>query len=380
MEHANGCAACGLFWSELQAAQRLTLRLRQPSVGDDFRERLWDRIHAGEGTPEAVFREPVPMWTKVRYTLTGAAAAAAVLVGAAMLRQQDAGSVAPSSGAPSSDRVVADAGTNRSSDGRSSDGRGSSHGATNMDRSPTAIFAGSGFPGGSGGSLADRDAALLASSPLISSAQPLTFNLVALETAKQLEQRYAAMTTAVRRIDDPASNREMAIRQAFENADEFRAFGELLLDLHERQRLFFTDNRVEADLRSAVNMVTVSRKLRPDVRATQMLELVLRSDLLPNVSRTISVVPDLNQHAELDALQRLNTQRPEVFIKLFIPLGDNAAICQDLGLVRHGFAFFMFDACGPSWVAPRSEVEARGALSRVLRERFAGEVENAQRR
>ena len=86
MKHAESCATCGSFWLELQSAQRLTLSLRDATVSTDFREGLWDRIHAGEGTPSAVFHEPVQMWTKVRYTLTGAAAAAALLVGANYLQ------------------------------------------------------------------------------------------------------------------------------------------------------------------------------------------------------------------------------------------------------------------------------------------------------
>src|SRR5262245_52243425 len=80
LQHASQCEGCGTFWAELQAAQRLTLRLQRPRVSESFRESLWARVQAGEGTPDAVFREPVPLLAKLRYALTGAAAAAAALL------------------------------------------------------------------------------------------------------------------------------------------------------------------------------------------------------------------------------------------------------------------------------------------------------------
>lgn len=80
MQHVDSCDVCSRFWNELQAAQRLAMRLPQQQVSADFRSSLFERIHAGEGTPEAVFREPIPTTTKVRYLLSGAAAAAALLL------------------------------------------------------------------------------------------------------------------------------------------------------------------------------------------------------------------------------------------------------------------------------------------------------------
>ena len=63
LQHAESCSECGAFWTELQAAQQLTLQLHQPRVSPGFRDQLWERIRAGEGTPEAVFHEPVPLLT-----------------------------------------------------------------------------------------------------------------------------------------------------------------------------------------------------------------------------------------------------------------------------------------------------------------------------
>lgn len=334
LQHAATCHECGGFWSELQAAQRLTLQLQQPRVGSGFRESLWQRIQAGEGTPAAVFHEPVPLLTKVRYAVTGAAAAAAVLAGALWLQRGDA--VEPPLAGP----------------------HPGSHAATVAAARP-------GTPPASEASPWARQA--LAEDPLFASTQRLTFDLVAVETAKQLEQRYAAATMALRRLDDGAAD-DAVVRQVFENTDEFEAFGELLLDLRDRKRLFFTDAEVGADLRVAVDMLGQSRHARRDVQTVRAIVApALRSSRLASVSRKISLVPALDPREELDVLLHLNTRRPEIFPKLFFVLGHDHELRREFGLLRTGPAFVMEDDCGPSWVAPRSEVEARAGRLRILR-------------
>ncbi len=64
---------------DLEAAQALARDLPAQAVGTDFTDTLWERIRAGEGSPDAVFRTPLPWTAKVRYVATGAAAAAAIL-------------------------------------------------------------------------------------------------------------------------------------------------------------------------------------------------------------------------------------------------------------------------------------------------------------
>lgn len=69
-----------MLWGEFQEARELVLRMPVRPVSPDFHTRLWERIKAGEGTPPAVFAEPMALATKARYVLTGAAAAALLLV------------------------------------------------------------------------------------------------------------------------------------------------------------------------------------------------------------------------------------------------------------------------------------------------------------
>jgi hypothetical protein len=80
MAHVDKCSGCARFWGELKAAQELVLGLPQAKVGSRFRDEVWQRIQSGEGAPDTIAQEPVPVLTKVRYGLLGAAAAAAFIL------------------------------------------------------------------------------------------------------------------------------------------------------------------------------------------------------------------------------------------------------------------------------------------------------------
>lgn len=326
LAHAETCTDCGAFWKELQAAQELTLSLQPISVGDDFRASLWERIHAGEGTPEAVFHEPVPTWTKVRYALTGAAAAAAVLVGATLLKEDpapaliDRGEVATAAVTPPAPALV----------------------------QPPA-------PAQLAGGMQDR--VPLAHNPLISAAKPLTFDLVALETARQLEQRYAAAAAGVRMMRDPSLDQERAIESVLENVTELRTFGEVLLDLRNLRRLEFTDEQVDQDLRFAVRLLAQTHAVAD--RSPRMIDELVTpalTDRLGTISRAIMVRPSADANEELDTLLQLNVTRPDVFPKLFVVLGNSEGDAGEFDVRVPGVTFLMMGDCGPSLVAPRSEL------------------------
>lgn len=319
LQHAAECAACGSFWIELQQAQQLVQRLRRPRIGTDFRETLFARIESGEGTPEAVFREPVPTLAKVRYALTGAAAAAAMIAAALW--------VAPVQQARPSTVVAA------------------ATSATLPIGSPAAPQAG-----------LRAEAQQPVQPPLIAATQPLGFHLVAREAARQLDQRYGAAATALRRVEGGDAN---ALKSVLENADEVHALGELLLDLRDRKRLLFTESEVEPDLRFAVRLLGESRRGSRDLQSLPaMVAPALRSNRLAAVSRTIAPV-QLERGEEMEVLQRITAQRPDIFPKLFIVFGSGDAFDADFAMLRAGAAYRFDDDCGPSWVAPRSEVESR---------------------
>ena len=218
---------------------------------------------------------------------------------------------------------------------------------------------------GVGVAMSHGDMIRLDDTPLISATRRLTSDVVALEAAKQLEQRYASAHVALQRLDDQETDAG-AVDRVFEDASEFLAFGELLLEMRERKRLVFVDPDVDTDLRVAVRLLAQNglRKRSLDT-ARDVVGPALQSNRLASISSMISLVP-LNPREDRDVLVRLNNQRPDVFPKLFFVFGTNDA-ANDLAVFRSGSAFVLDDPCGPSWVAPRSEVEARDNWLRVLR-------------
>jgi anti-sigma factor RsiW len=337
MQHVEQCEACASFWSELQAAQRLVLQLPRQRVGDRFREQLWERIQAGEGTPEAVFHEPVPTATKLRYALLGAVAAAALLLGVLTLRPDRADP------APKAATELASQGLRP---------------RVHADRAgPSAVHE---------ATLANDDFLRLDQNPLLASTQRLTADLVALEAARQLEQRYMTAHHALNRLQARDGDADIAVGQLLDNADEFHDLGELLLEMNDRRRLVFVEPEVGADLRVAVGLLGQTSVLRHDRGSVaDVVGRALQSRRLGNISDMISLVP-MDPREEHEVLARLNSQRPEVFPKLFFVFGTDAEMRQ-LGIAGH--TFVMDDACGTSWVAPRSMVEARDNLLRWTRGR-----------
>jgi hypothetical protein len=160
-----------------------------------------------------------------------------------------------------------------------------------------------------------------------------------------------------------------ALPTVLENADEVHALGELLLDLRDRKRLLFTESEVEPDLRFAVRLLGESQRGRRDLQTMQaMVAPALRSSRLAAVSRTIAPV-QLDRGEEMEVLQRLTAQRPDIFPKLFIVIGSSSGLDDDFAMLRSGTAFRFDDDCGPSWVAPRSEVESREGVWRWVFDR-----------
>lgn len=334
LAHAEHCDACGQFWLDLQAAQKLTLSLRSDEVGPTFREGLWERIHAGEGTPDAIFAEPVATWTKVRYVMTGAAAAAALLVGVSLLRP------APPRAPASTERADATSTQARTEPAPEADRVGL------QLRGPTTTYT---------------------QNALLSNARPLTLQVLAREAASQLEQHYQQASLGMRMMRDPSLNREAAMRQVIDNASEIRDFGELLIDLRQRDRLVFTDDRVDRDLNFAVEWL--DRVPEVHERSPEAVENIygpaLSKRRLSNLKDHIGLRLASDPAREFHELMELNTRRPEVFPKLFFVFGDMSDMQSQIGKLSPQMVF-VEGACGPNWVAPRSEVTRHETMLRFF--------------
>lgn len=80
LAHLDECEACNRLQGELEAGQAMALGLPEVKVSTGFREQLWDRIRAGEGSPDAIFHEPIPFATKLTWFATGAVAAGLMIL------------------------------------------------------------------------------------------------------------------------------------------------------------------------------------------------------------------------------------------------------------------------------------------------------------
>lgn len=353
LQHAAECAGCRRFWSELQQAQQLTLQLPKHRVSADFHSQLWERIRAGEGTPEAVFHEPIPWLTKARYVMTGAAAAAAVLALALVLRpnqgtpvRQDLAQAAAEPHA-AAERDPASALAGQFAAGSSPLG---------TSRNVATSFAGDGSGSADSQRIPLGNPARHAPPPMLASAQPLTANAVAIEAARQFEQRLVQANGRMKHLPE-----EPAIRAVLDDANELHLLAEVLLDLRDHDRVSFRDAEVGADLRLVANLLGQSRLQKSSLEtvrafvapALQQGERLLQ---LPRLIRLRPAFDAYEQSSELELLRRLSTQRPEVLPKLFyIFPGEQHTVLQ--GSIVRGDVLVFEDQCGPALVAPRSRVE-----------------------
>lgn len=365
MAHVESCAECAAFWSELQRAQQLVLQLPRERVGRDFREQLFARIAAGEGTPPAVFHEPVPLATKARYLLTGAAAAAAVLFAASLLRDR---STDDDDGARSTSMVAS---ATPDAD-RSDDGTGAGRGAPAGDLGSGPGHAGSATLTTVGGGDPRQLQRRTAPAPqvggldagIITAFRPLTSDLLAGEAAKQFEQQYEWTSNHLNRLQvarstptasAPAPIVESAVREICDNAIELKKLGDLLLDMRRDRRVSFEDESTEVELRILVRLLDVPR-LR-EQRSLETVELVVApalrdSSRLGELTRELRVRPAID-NGDMQPLLRLMHGRQELLHRLFVPLPE-----EELPFPQPNSVMFLFqDDCGVRLVAPRSQFE-----------------------
>ena len=351
MQHVDRCEVCAAFWAELQAAQQLTLQLPKERVSDGFRDQLWERIRAGEGTPDAVFHEPVPMFTKVRYLLTGAAAAAAVLVLGSWLRSDGLRSDGKSSdsGRPETS-LVAEAPRDNPNALRPRDPAANL--AANFPSNGRQRVVQSGA-GQAGIDLRDQTPAMFAS------AQRLTPDLVAVEAARQFEQRFDSANRHLRLLDGAsAPARDAVVGRLFDETEDLHTFAEVLLELRDDDRVSFHDAEVGADLRLTANLLRQGQLQQRSLDTVrQFVAPALRqSRRLASIAQQIRVRPSLDPREEQEVLFRLNTQRPDVFTQLFYVVSRNDA-CESFGMLPKGDVFQFVDQCGAMLVSPRRLVE-----------------------
>ena len=329
--HLRSCEACKRFWKELQGAKRLASQLPRQRTSSDFREQLFERIRTGEGTPEAVFVEPIPLAKKLRYAMTGAAAAAAVLIVATLARNSF-------NSQPSTSTEVA---TNNSS--------------STTDRTRAAPVADSvNRIGASSYSYIDNLQPAANSNSLLVNAKPLTVDLFANEAATQLAEHVSWTQDNLNRLDTGLA--AVQARAICEKAVEIERLGSLLVEMHEREQVVFSDPQVNVQLRFTVEQFGANaERLRThtmDTVRTVVGPVLRSSNRLTDVAHIFVRQPSDLQVEEHTVFQ-LTLSQPEAFQSLFFVLPQDALMSLD---PRNGQAILP-GQCGPNFcVAPRSQV------------------------
>lgn len=352
MDHVAACPACAEFWRELQAAQALAVRLPRHRVGAEFREQLFDRIQAGEGTPPAVFQEAVPFAAKIRYTLTGAAAAAAVLVAATLVQREspDAPTTDPRASTPLASTPQLSATAAITASGHSA------RALTGNQPAPSAQLAGNTPYTASENMrpLAPRTQETTAAESLFGAVRPLTPDVIAVETAREFEQNYRWTSQLLDRgqVDDATA------RTVCSNAAEIRNLGRMLVDLRDSKWLSFANPEVDADLRVVVALLDAER-LRGMANAetvrTMIAPALRKSASLAQLTDSLSVSPKFDRDDQQFEVMRFSRSHPEGLerIFLFLPNQGEATTFDPRDVGR---TFVIQDNCGPIFVAPFREV------------------------
>lgn len=328
MQHTAACEPCATFWEELQAAQRLILQLPGRHAGESFRDQLWQRIRAGEGTHDAIFREPLPMLVKVRYALTGAAAAAVLLLGVLWWQDRsrevtrDREDVAA---APQDDTIP-------------------------FPRQPVRTIDQSPAP----------TAFVNAAPALLGGATRLNTGLLANEAAYQAEQSYASVSHRLRQLRQRQERDPGLVERIVSEAIDLSDCAQVLLDLRDRDWLSFRDPAVSSDLQFVTRMVgQVRQRSSQDLDAVQTFiqPVVEEGRHLRNLRDQIRVsIGDARE--EQTVIIHITTTQPEVFPKLFINVGPLNTTDNSLGVPPQSLLLFQ-DFCESFYVTPRRLVEQR---------------------
>ncbi|MEC7583795.1 MAG: hypothetical protein VYE77_05715 [Planctomycetota bacterium] len=332
MGHLRSCEPCLQFWKELQSAQKLVMQLPRQRTSSGFREQLFERIKTGEGTPEAVFLEPIPMAKKIRYAMTGAAAAAAVLITATLVRNSvDA--------TPNTSTEVASTGTSSST----TDAEGYATPAAN--ETDVAVVS---------NPFIDNLEPSSTSNSLLINAKPLTVDLFANEAATQLAEHVSWTNDNLNKLE--AEIAPSTIRAICESAVEIEQLGSLLVEMHEREQVVFSDPQVNVQLRFAVEQFGAnSERLRMntiDTVRTVVGPVLRSSNRLTDVAQ-IFVRRTGNIQVEEHVVFQLTQSQPEAFQSLFFVLPQEAFPSFD----PRNAQTLVLGQCGPNFcVAPRSRV------------------------
>lgn len=345
MAHVADCQPCARFWAELQRAQELVLRLPRQQVSRGFREALWERIEAGEGTPAAILQESVPLATKARYVLTGAAAAALLVV-----------AVRIAGGQPAPPNT-----TELARKEQPETHAAALHGevAQTEPAPPRPLPPHADALAG----------ALLPTAGPMAAFERLTPGLMAREAATQFRESFSTASWYANRLarqrpdGEPAQRRsgditdiQQAAQTLFQRAHEVRRLGTVLLDMKDQGHVGFRDDRIDRELRVVVDHIQEHTLLDRSgdlvAAAIPLAQVFGRSQDLHDLPRHVWLKSSYSPEEQSDFEMRLARQ-PEL-VRMLFECGTLSWYFQLDPLDRTNVFTLPEGPCTPGIVAPRS--------------------------
>jgi hypothetical protein len=203
---------------------------------------------------------------------------------------------------------------------------------------------------------------------ILTSVKPLTSDLLAVETARQFEQRHKWTSHCIALLDNGVADEPM-VRKICDDADSLSRLGGVLAELRDAKRLSFGDPQVDSDLRVFVTLLDRDRLRQEGPSLASVREFVapaLRKSLsLSRLTTALSVTPSFDRGDEQQEVQRIARSWPELLDQIFFVLPTpDASQMNPFELSR---TFVFSNDCGPIYVAPMSEIEGPESVFRRLR-------------
>ena len=297
MQHTAECERCAQFWAELQAARELALRLQRHRTGPDFREQLFARIQAGEGTPPAVFQEHVSVAAKIRYAASGAAVAAAALLVFTLARGSAPKTL--TTDGPIAGATPVNAG-----------GAGSSPKVLQPRVRPDGL-APAGFADRFTGGFADG----FTNGAVIATPLAATTDVLGLETAKRFQSHVIWTRANSHRIE--TSHDDLTMRLAWDNMRSMRLCGKVLQELQNCSQVWFKENEMKVELDRLIAQLDRLQQPSPQQPSPEALRGVLpvlrETPRLADIVSQVATLPGTPQEQQQLVLQRISQEFPDVF-------------------------------------------------------------------
>ena len=213
---------------------------------------------------------------------------------------------------------------------------------------------------------------------LMGAVKPLTPDLLAVETARQFEQRHQWTSHCLTLLDGGLGDDAMAAKIC-DDAESLGRLGGVLVELRDSRCLSFADPQVDTDLRVFMTLLDGER-MREQSHSVELVRSVVapamrKSPNLGRLTRSLSVTPSLDRGEQQAHVQRIARAWPELIDQIFFVLPSQPDTAQ-FGPIELSRTFVFSDECGPVYVAPMSELQGPEMVFQRLRRNLQIRIES----